>query len=191
MKIAIRRISLGSLGKLGCVLGAVLALLPSLACGLLVVGLSNLVLNWLASWQELNISLLGQEIAKIDLTQFLGLEELVDLLQTVTALSGPLLLVLLALLALASGAILALIIILLGLVYNLLARVTGGLVVEMNAGQMVEDVRLGVGQWVPVDFLGHTGGVVPMPEEIILRLKELNAWVDPLATSLEMWPEFA
>ena len=37
------------------------------------------------------------------------------------------------LLALVSGAVLALIIILLGLVYNLLSRVTGGLVVEMNA----------------------------------------------------------
>jgi hypothetical protein len=133
MKIAIRQISLGSLGKLGCVLGTVLALLPSLVCGLLVVGLANLVLNWLASWQEINISLLGQEIANIDLTQFLGLEELVDLLQTITALSGPILLVLLVLLALFSGAILALVIILLGLVYNLLSRVTGGLVVEMDA----------------------------------------------------------
>ncbi len=133
MKIAIRRIGLGSLGKLGCVLGTVLALLPSLVCGLLTVGLANQVLNWLASWQELNISLLGQEIANIDLTQFLGLEELVDLLQTVTALSGPVLLVVLVLLALISGAILALIIILLGLVYNLLSRVTGGLLVEMEA----------------------------------------------------------
>ena len=132
MKIAISRISLGSLGKLGCVLGTVLALLPSLACGLLMVGLANLVLNWLASWQELNISLLGQEIANIDLTQFLGLEEVVNLLQTVTALSGPVLLVLLLLLALVSGAILALLVILLGLVYNLLSKVTGGLVVEMN-----------------------------------------------------------
>lgn len=133
MKIAIRRIGLGSLGKLGCVLGTVLAFLPSLVCGLLAVGLANQVLNWLASWQELNISLLGQEIANIDLTQFLGLEELVDFLQTVTALSGPVLLVVLVLLALISGAILALIIILLGLVYNLLSRVTGGLVVEMEA----------------------------------------------------------
>jgi hypothetical protein len=132
MKIAIRRVSLGSLGKLGCALGTVLALLPSLACGLLVVALADLVLSWLASWQELNISLLGQEIARIDLTQLLGLEEAVNLLQTLTAVSGPALLLLLLLLALVSGAILALLIILLGLVYNLLSRVTGGLVVEMS-----------------------------------------------------------
>lgn len=132
MRIAIRRVSLSSLGKMGCVLGTVLAVLPSLVCGLLVVALANLVLNWLASWQELNISLLGQEIAAIDLTQFLGLEKVVDLLQTLTAVSGPALLVFLLILALVSGAILALLIIILGLVYNLLSSVTGGLVVEMN-----------------------------------------------------------
>jgi hypothetical protein len=133
MKIAIRRIGLGSLGKLGCVLGTALALLPSLVCGLLVIGLANLVLNWLASWQELSISLLGQELVNIDLTQFLGLEQVVGLLQNVTALSGPILLLLLVLLALVSGALLAVIIVLVGLLYNLIARVTGGLVVEMDA----------------------------------------------------------
>jgi 2-oxoglutarate ferredoxin oxidoreductase subunit alpha len=48
------------------------------------------------------------------------------------------------------------------------------LVVEMNAGQMVEDVRLAVGGLVPVDFLGHTGGVIPMPGEILERLWSLS-----------------
>ena len=40
------------------------------------------------------------------------------------------------------------------------------LVVEMNAGQMVEDVRLAVNGAVPVDFFGRMGGIIPMPEEI-------------------------
>ncbi|RPI96997.1 MAG: 3-methyl-2-oxobutanoate dehydrogenase subunit VorB [Chloroflexi bacterium] len=40
------------------------------------------------------------------------------------------------------------------------------LVVEMNAGQMLEDVRLAAGGQVPVSFYGRTGGVVPVPEEI-------------------------
>ncbi len=40
------------------------------------------------------------------------------------------------------------------------------LVVEMNAGQMVDDVRLAAGGQVPVEFYGRMGGVVPMPEEI-------------------------
>jgi len=40
------------------------------------------------------------------------------------------------------------------------------LVVEMNAGQMLNDVRLAAGGQVPVMFYGRTGGVVPVPEEI-------------------------
>jgi 2-oxoglutarate ferredoxin oxidoreductase subunit alpha len=41
------------------------------------------------------------------------------------------------------------------------------LVVEMNAGQMLEDVRLAVGGQIPVGFYGRMGGVVPMPDEIL------------------------
>ena len=47
------------------------------------------------------------------------------------------------------------------------------LVVEMNAGQMVEDVRLAVEGRVPVDFLGRMGGIIPMPEEIEERINTL------------------
>jgi 2-oxoglutarate ferredoxin oxidoreductase subunit alpha len=49
------------------------------------------------------------------------------------------------------------------------------LVVEMNAGQMVEDVRLAVGDRCPVRFHGRMGGVVPLPDEILDVLKEVNA----------------
>ncbi len=45
-------------------------------------------------------------------------------------------------------------------------QVDAFLVVEMNAGQMLEDVRLAAGGQVPVQFYGRTGGVVPVPEEI-------------------------
>lgn len=40
------------------------------------------------------------------------------------------------------------------------------LVVEMSAGQMVEDVRLAVNGRCPVEFYGRTGGMIPLPEEI-------------------------
>ena len=45
-------------------------------------------------------------------------------------------------------------------------KVKGFLDVEMNAGQMVEDVRLAVNGKVPVEFYGRMGGIVPTPEEI-------------------------
>lgn len=38
--------------------------------------------------------------------------------------------------------------------------------VELNAGQMVEDIRLVANGRVPVSFYGRQGGVVPSPEEI-------------------------
>jgi 2-oxoglutarate ferredoxin oxidoreductase subunit alpha len=45
-------------------------------------------------------------------------------------------------------------------------KVKGILVVEMNAGQMVEDVRLAVEGRVPVRFYGRMGGVIPSPDEV-------------------------
>jgi len=47
------------------------------------------------------------------------------------------------------------------------------LVVEMSAGQMVDDVRLGVQGRVPVHFYGRTGGAVPLPDEILEQLVAL------------------
>jgi 2-oxoglutarate ferredoxin oxidoreductase subunit alpha len=41
----------------------------------------------------------------------------------------------------------------------------------MNAGQMIEDVRLAVGGQIPVSFFGRMGGVVPMPDEILAAIE--------------------
>lgn len=49
------------------------------------------------------------------------------------------------------------------------------LVVEMNAGQMVEDVRLSVEGAVPVAFYGRMGGVVPFPDELLAEIRKLYA----------------
>jgi 2-oxoglutarate ferredoxin oxidoreductase subunit alpha len=50
----------------------------------------------------------------------------------------------------------------------------GFLVVEMNAGQMIEDVKLSVGGQAPVKFYGRMGGVVPMPDEILSAIVRLD-----------------
>jgi 2-oxoglutarate ferredoxin oxidoreductase subunit alpha len=50
----------------------------------------------------------------------------------------------------------------------------GFLVVEMNAGQMVEDVKLSVGGQAPVKFHGRMGGMVPMPDEILAAIIKLD-----------------
>ena len=47
----------------------------------------------------------------------------------------------------------------------------GVLVAEINAGQMVEDVKLSVNGDVPVEYFGRLGGIVPDPDEIVNALK--------------------
>lgn len=47
------------------------------------------------------------------------------------------------------------------------------LTVELNSGQMVEDVRLGVAGKVPVEFYGRMGGMTPTPESIVQHLETL------------------
>ncbi|MFA5834127.1 MAG: 3-methyl-2-oxobutanoate dehydrogenase subunit VorB [Bacteroidota bacterium] len=48
------------------------------------------------------------------------------------------------------------------------------LTVEMNAGQMVEDVRLAVNGKCPVYFKGRMGGMIPTPEEIMLEVEAIS-----------------
>lgn len=48
----------------------------------------------------------------------------------------------------------------------------GVLSVEINAGQMVEDIRLAVNGAVPVEHFGRLGGIVPEPDEIVKALCE-------------------
>jgi len=46
------------------------------------------------------------------------------------------------------------------------------LVVEMNGGQMVEDVRLAIGCQIPVTFYGRMGGIVPSEDEVFQAIAQ-------------------
>ena len=48
------------------------------------------------------------------------------------------------------------------------------LVVELTTGQMIQDVKLAVGDGVTVDFLGKWGGLVPSEAEIEGKLRRLE-----------------
>jgi hypothetical protein len=76
---------------------------------------------------------LGQEIATFDLVQFLNLEKLLHSLQTLGGVSVLGLILAILLIALVSGLLLALIVTLLGVAYNLLSASMGGVVVELSA----------------------------------------------------------
>lgn len=61
--------------------------------------------------------------------------------------------------------------------YDALAEAAEGrrlLVFELNAGQMLEDVRLATRDGVPIAFFGKTGGVVPMPEDLLEEIETLR-----------------
>lgn len=51
------------------------------------------------------------------------------------------------------------------------AGVKAILVVEMNAGQMLEDVKLVVGHDVPIFHHGRLGGAVPLPDDVLNEIK--------------------
>jgi 2-oxoglutarate ferredoxin oxidoreductase subunit alpha len=48
------------------------------------------------------------------------------------------------------------------------------LVVEMSAGQMVDDVRLAVGKDYPVEFYGRMGGIVPLPDDVLEVVERID-----------------
>ena len=59
------------------------------------------------------------------------------------------------------------------------------LVVEMNAGQMVEDVRRIVADRAPVEFYGRMGGVVPLPDEVLNEIQGLRERIDGMGADLQ------
>ncbi|MFD1293704.1 3-methyl-2-oxobutanoate dehydrogenase subunit VorB [Lutibacter holmesii] len=56
--------------------------------------------------------------------------------------------------------------------FELADQVKGILSVELNAGQMVEDVKLAVEHKVPVEHFGRTGGIIHTPEEVLAALEQ-------------------
>lgn len=53
-------------------------------------------------------------------------------------------------------------------------KVKGILTVELNAGQMIEDVKLAVECNIPVEHYGRLGGIVPTPQEVFQALRSLQ-----------------
>lgn len=66
------------------------------------------------------------------------------------------------------------------------------LVIEMNTGQMLNDVQLAVGRQTPVEFYGRTGGIVPFPDEILGEIRRtakepLSLDTDPRQSWMRRW----
>ena len=46
--------------------------------------------------------------------------------------------------------------------------------VELNMGQMIDDVRLAIECARPVEFAGRTGGIIITPDEVLAKLREME-----------------
>lgn len=57
-------------------------------------------------------------------------------------------------------------------IYKLADQVKGMMTIELNAGQMVDDVRLAVNGKVKVGHYGRMGGIIPSPEEVLEKFEE-------------------
>ena len=58
------------------------------------------------------------------------------------------------------------------IISQIAAKVDKILVVEMNNGQMLEDVKLAVCGTTPIEFYNRMGGVVPSTDEIVGQVKK-------------------
>lgn len=130
-RYTVRRISLMPFARFGCLLGALASFIPSLICALGGVWTATTMRQWLESWSQARFNLLGQEIP-LNLLELFGLKGLLELLQKIGLASGLAGLALFIFFSLAGGALIGLISILVGMGYNFLARITGGLVVELR-----------------------------------------------------------
>src|SRR5512133_770135 len=58
---------------------------------------------------------------------------------------------------------------------KLASKASAFLVVELNQGQMVDDVLLATKGRIPVEFYGRPGGMVPFSDEILREIKRMTA----------------
>ncbi len=56
------------------------------------------------------------------------------------------------------------------------------LVVEMNSGQMLQDVSMAMKGICPIEFYGRMGGIVPFPEEILHEIRRIAREPEALST---------
>ncbi len=72
-------------------------------------------------------------------------------------------------------------------VNQIAAKAKSILVVEMNAGQMLHDIRASIDTKIPISFLGRMGGTIPMPGEVEERIRSM--FDNEIAPEISLWQE--
>ncbi len=131
MKYRLRSISTLSIARYGCLLGWIVTIIPSLTCGLVAWRAVVAIRAWLEAWERVDLSLLGFDYT-FDLIDTLQLQQFLNALQTIEVRALPLLVALVIVTSTLGGGLAALTLVVLGWGYNLLAWLTGGVVVELQ-----------------------------------------------------------
>ena len=133
MRYTIRRIGLGSALRVGCALGWVIALCPAIGLAWLAGQVLQRLNVALTQVEPFDISVFNQPIARIDVLETLRLRETAGTVgELVSNLGNTVLLLALALVAVGALAI-ALTVALFSLGYNLLAKIGGGIQVDLRS----------------------------------------------------------
>lgn len=130
-KYAVRRVGLGAMARLGCLLGGVVMCLPSLLCSLTGRQILVLLRIWLEKWPVIELGALGWE-KRLDFVEILRLSGFLDALRVLTDASWLVVAAWVVVASALSGLFVALLILLVALAYNSLAWLTGGVVVELQ-----------------------------------------------------------
>jgi hypothetical protein len=136
----IKRVGLGSLGKFGCLLGALVSFVPSLILGCGGVLAASGLRSLLEGWEQAQIRVLGQAIP-IDIIALLNLESLLRSARAVDNLASALFIPMVVLGTVLGGWLFLLVGDVVGWIYNLVAQMTGGLEVELTEARQSRGAR--------------------------------------------------
>jgi hypothetical protein len=131
MKYRLEHISTLSIARFGCLLGWVITVIPSLACGLVAWRLAVAARAWLEGLRQITFNVLGAEFS-FELIQILHLEQVLAALRAIEADTLPLLVIFVIGVGILGGGLIAVTLVVLGWGYNLLAWLTGGVVVDLQ-----------------------------------------------------------
>lgn len=131
-RLRVRRVGLGSTARVGCLLGCIPALPVASLCTVAWLWTSGVVVGWMRRWETVTVNVLGVEIARIDLLQLTRLTGFYNRLLWVEDHDRLLAIGSFLAISLVGGVLVALVLVALAVVYNMLARLFGGISIEVD-----------------------------------------------------------